>query len=125
MPAPVNRARIWPSPGVVISSVVRGGQFSLAVGGAAKLPAPDDQRFVEHTALLEILNQRRTPLVDVLALRFVFPRQVPMGVPAAMKDLDVADSAFCQTPSVQTTGCERPRLFGIFTVQLKRFFTFL
>ena len=35
---------------------------------AAKLAAPDDQRVFEQAALLQILDQRRTRLIGVLAI---------------------------------------------------------
>ena len=35
---------------------------------AAKFAAPDDQRVLEHAALLQILDQRRARLIGVLAV---------------------------------------------------------
>ena len=42
---------------MMIAAVVVLGQPALAVDGAAEFSAPDDQRVVEHAALLQILNQ--------------------------------------------------------------------
>jgi len=45
--------------GVVVTAVVVSCQFPLAVGRAAEFPAPDHECLIEHTALLEILDQCR------------------------------------------------------------------
>ena len=53
---------------MMIAAVVGLRQFSLAVDRAAELAAPNDERVVEHAALLEIHDERRAWLVGVLAL---------------------------------------------------------
>ena len=39
---------------MVVAAVVVRGEASLAVDGAAEFAAPDDQRVVEHAALLQV-----------------------------------------------------------------------
>src|SRR5688500_9074700 len=73
---PVDEPRLDPAAGgpereaaaVVVAAVVGGGELALAVDRPAELPAPDDERLVEQAALLEVLDQGRRRLVDVLAL---------------------------------------------------------
>src|SRR2546423_1663570 len=43
---------------------------SLGHGRAPEFAAPDDQRFVQHAALLEIGNQGRGGLVDFLGFEY-------------------------------------------------------
>ena len=58
---------------MMIAAVVGGGEAALAVNGASELAAPNDQRVVQHAALLQILNQRGRGLIDILAaLRQIF-----------------------------------------------------
>ena len=42
---------------MVVAPVVFTGQFSLAVHGSAKFPAPDHQGLIEQAALLEVVDQ--------------------------------------------------------------------
>src|SRR5688572_26032173 len=53
---------------MMISSVTFLGQRSLRVNGTTKLATPDNQRVVEHPALLQIFDQRRTRLIGIAAL---------------------------------------------------------
>ena len=53
---------------MMIAAVVVVRQLALRINRAAEFAAPDHQRFVEHAALLQILNQSVAGLIDVLAL---------------------------------------------------------
>ena len=73
---------------MMVAAVVAGRQLALAVVGAAKLAAPEDQRIVKHSPLLEVLNQGRTWLVGFPALLTDAARQIAVMVPARMIKLD-------------------------------------
>ena len=104
---------------MVVAAVVLVGELALAVGGAAELAAPDDQGVVEHAALLEVLDEGRAGLVDVLALGLVLLGEVVVGVPAAVEDLDVAHPAFGEAAGVEAAGGEGARLAGLLAVELE------
>src|SRR5262245_45073748 len=71
---------------VMIASVIGLGQLALRIDGATELPAPDDQRVVEHPSLFQIHNQRGGRLIGVLSLFRDVIRQIPMLIPAAMEE---------------------------------------
>ena len=50
---------------MVVAAVVVLREPALAVDGAAKLAAPDDERVVEQAALLEVLDEAVAGLIDV------------------------------------------------------------
>ncbi len=53
----------------MIASATFPVRASLGVRRAAKFAAPDDKRLLQHAALLEILNEGGTGLVDVFGER--------------------------------------------------------
>ena len=54
--------------GVMVPPVILFGELTLAVGGAAKFTAPDDESILEHVPLFEVGDQGGAGLVDILAL---------------------------------------------------------
>src|SRR5207248_995912 len=77
----------------------------LRPGTAAELAAPDDQRLVEHSALLQIADQARNRLVG-RAAKGTLGADVAVGIPGAvaaagMADLDEADAALGQAAREQ------------------------
>ena len=50
---------------MMIATVGLVRELALTVDRAAEFPAPHDERVIEHTALLEVLNKRPTRLVDI------------------------------------------------------------
>src|SRR6266540_3402176 len=89
---------------VMIAPVIGLGQLALAIDRAPEFPAPDDQRVVEHAALLQILNERRRRLIRALALKRQIARQVAVLIPASVIKLNEANSAFGQAAREQTVG---------------------
>src|SRR5215470_5622281 len=83
---------------VMIAPVICLGQRALRINGATEFPTPDDQRVVEHPSLFQIHNQSGGRLISVLSLFRDVLRQVSMLIPAAMEELNEADSAFGQSP---------------------------
>jgi hypothetical protein len=53
---------------MMIASVIFGSQLPLAVNGTAKLSAPDNQCFIEHSPLLEILDEGGCGLIRIFTL---------------------------------------------------------
>src|SRR5205823_6747422 len=81
-------------------------QRSLAVHGAAKLAAPDDQRVVEEAARLQVLDEGGGRLIDVSRLTADLARQRAMLVPAAMEELYEANATLDHPASEQTVARE-------------------
>ena len=104
---------------VVVAAVVVLGEPALAVDGAAELSAPDDERVVEHSALLEVLDQRVAGLVDVLALAGHTAVDVGVVVPVVVVDLDEADAAFDQAAGHEHAVGEAAALAGFVAVELE------
>src|SRR6476620_2515200 len=81
---------------------------------AAELRRPDDDRLVEQTALLEILQEPRDRPIDTGTVGAVVLLQLAVGVPAAaaataIVDLDEADAPLDQTPGDQALPAVRRR----------------
>ena len=105
--------------GMVVAPVIFLGQLALAINRPPKLAAPDDQRFVQQAALLEVLDQGGGRLVNVPCLvRQVFG-QVAVLIPTAMKDLGQPYTALHQTPCEDTAIREGSRLACIRTIHIK------
>ena len=54
---------------------------------ASKFAAPEHQRFVEHTSLFQVGQQRRDRTIDFLALARQLGGQVPMVIPIGVIQL--------------------------------------
>lgn len=79
---------------VVVAAILVAFQFTLSVSGATKFSGEDNQRFVEHSTLLEVLDKTRASLVDIVGLTTNLFREPDMVVPAAVEELDKANAAF-------------------------------
>jgi hypothetical protein len=84
--------------GMVVAAIILLGQCALRVHGAAKLPAPDDERILEQAAPLQVLDERCGRLVGVVALGFDAVNAVGVLVPAAAIELNEAHAALGQPP---------------------------
>ena len=93
---------------VMIASVVS----ALHHRGAAKFAAPDEERFIEQSALLEIEDEGGAGLVGVLRVLFHSVGEVAVLVPGLMEELDEADAPFDEAPGEQTIA----RVSGLFDV---------
>src|SRR4051812_7620674 len=74
---------------------------------AAKFSAPDHERRVEQSALLQVSNERRVSAIDLLNFdrqRFVdaFAETRAVMIPAPIVKLDKTDAAFDEPPRQQT-----------------------
>ena len=93
---------------VVVAAVdlarVRAGLRQLDRRRAAELAAPDDQRVLQHAALLQVLEQRRDALVALLREAAVVDGDVVVVVPRlalAVPDLHEAHALLQQAPGDQ------------------------
>src|SRR5439155_17623159 len=91
---------------MMVPAIVVAAEFTLAIHSAAEFAAPNDQRFIEKTALFEIENQTLAGLVNVAALERQVTWQVAVMVPLAMKQLHDAHPAFNEPPRQQRAGGE-------------------
>ena len=73
---------------VVVSSVFLTVGAALRVGRPAELAAPDDERLVEHAALLEVFDQGGRRLVDVAGHLGQLVLQAAVVIPVAVVELD-------------------------------------
>ena len=94
--------------------------FALAERGAAELAAPDDQRVVEHPALLQVAHQRRRRTFRVLALLLELGEEVAVLVPAGVHQLHEPDAPFEQPAGDQAVVRERAVLQGVGAVARER-----
>ncbi len=82
---------------------------SIDSGSSTKFGGPDHQRVGKHAALLQILEQARDRLVNVLRVLGVL-RHVAVLVPilaaAAIHQLDEPHAAFGQSPPHETLPSE-------------------
>lgn len=82
--------------GMVIAAIV---PATLDHRSASKFAAPDDQSFVQHATLLEVLDQGRATLIGRFAVLFNRFGQVPMLIPRFVKQLDKSSAPFDQPSS--------------------------
>ena len=97
----------------MVAAIAFTGEFALAVDGASEFPAPDDEGFVEHVALFQILEQCGDRLVSVHALVAEFFGEVAMGIPTAVEDLNHADTALDEASGKEGGLGEGAGLFNI------------
>ncbi len=104
----------------MIAAVVVFGECPLGVNRASEFAAPDDQRVVQHAALLEVFQQRVTGLIDVLALAGHPSGDIGMMVPVVVIDLNESHAAFGQSSRHQDRVGKRARLLRFFAVQFEK-----
>ena len=103
-------------PRMVVATVVGPGEPTLGIYGPTKLTAPDDQCVFEQATGLEIMDECRGGLVDVLALGPDLGGQVAVLVPAPVQNLHTPHTALDQPPGQQRAGREGSRLFHVVAV---------
>ena len=109
---------------VVIAAVIFFGQIPLTISGAAEFAGPDHEGVIEHTAALEVHDERGAALVDVPALGLVLTGEIVVGVPAAVEDLNIAHAALGESPRIEAAGGEGAGLAGILAVEGEGFIAF-
>jgi len=99
----------------------------LRTGRAAELASPNDERFVEQSALFEVLKQRGDRLIDLLTKRGVARLQPAMRIPragatvGAMEQLHEPHAPLDQAPRRQALLAEGTRDVAIETIERLRF----
>ena len=99
---PINLATTTTSPRhphretawMMVAAVVFFGQPPLRINCPAKLTTPNDQRLIEQTPLLQILNQSITGLIDVTTLAGKPASHIRVRIPIVEIDLHKADTPF-------------------------------
>src|SRR5688572_2638947 len=78
---------------VVVTAHAARSLLRLGDWGSPKFSAPNDERFIEHAATLEVRHERRARLVHTATLVRMADRNVGMVIPIAEVDLHVAHAA--------------------------------
>ena len=84
--------------------VTAGSTLALEHGCATEFTSPDDQRFVEHPALFEILNQSPRRLIRQATADIHVLLKATMVIPAAVVKLNEPHATLSQSPGQQTVG---------------------
>ena len=92
---------------VVVTAPVR----TLTAGSASEFRAPDHERLIEEASLLEIFQEPRDGLINLLAIPGVICLQVAVSIPGtcsatAVVNLYEPDAAFDQSPRGQAQSSE-------------------
>src|SRR4029077_10975105 len=104
---------------VMVPAIVVAAQFALAIDGAAKFTAPDDQGVVEQTTLFEVEDEALAGLVHVAALERQVAGQSAMVVPLAMEQLDDPHAPLDEAAGQQSAGGEGAGLGHFRAVKIK------
>ena len=81
---------------MVISAAVGAVPLSLSGNAATKLAAPQHQRFIQQTALLQVRDQRGAGLIRVATARDAPRTQAGVMIPIGMEQLHKADATLHQ-----------------------------
>ena len=79
---------------------------ALSHGCTSKFSAPDDQSFVEHSPLLQILDQGGGSFVDEFGGRLSTTFDATVVIPATMVKLDEANPTLSKSSRQQAVGRE-------------------
>ena len=101
---------------MVIASRLGVGAIHLAHGCSAELAAPDHKSRIEHSPLLEILQQRSRRLVGDLTVRVEAFIDFVVMIPTSVLDHDESDSPLHHSPREQTVDREGMRRFLVYAV---------
>ena len=80
----------------------------------------DNESVVEEAVSVQVLNQGSRALVDIPALRLMLRRQVAVGIPASVEDLDVTDAPLHQPPDLQAAGYKGARRVDVVAIEAER-----
>src|ERR1051325_11177975 len=103
----------------MVPSVVVFGQATLAIDGPPELPSPNDQRVIEQASIFEVQYQGCRCLIRCPALSGQIARQFSMLVPAAVEELNEANSPLRQAACQKTIRRKRSGLASIFSVEIE------
>src|SRR6266481_3860738 len=88
----------------MVAAVIVFRERALRIDRTAEFAPPDDQCVFQQAALLEVFDQGRRRLVDVVALASDPLGAVAVLVPAAMIELDEPHTPFGQTSGKNAIG---------------------
>ena len=92
---------------------------ALEERSTTEFATPDDEGFIEHTALLKIADETCAGLVCILALGVEFRGEGVVLVPTRVHELDELRSAFGETTGEQTIAGEGARLMDPWSVKIE------
>src|SRR5690349_12373441 len=94
-------------------------ELSLEEWSAAKFAAPDDERIVEETPLLQIPDEGGARGVGILALDFQLAIEVPVLIPAGVHELHETDAPLGETPGHEAVVSIAPLALHVGSVHLQ------
>src|SRR5207247_328220 len=106
--------------GVMVTAIVLAAEAALGINRTAEFAAPDDERFVQHGALLQVGGEAVEGAVHVAALARQAAGDVGVRVPIVVIHLHEADAAFDQAAGEDGCVGEGAGVAGIFAVESKR-----
>ena len=89
---------------VVVATGFGAVPLALAGDAAAELASPHDERVLEQSATLEVLDQGGAGLVGITATRGAPGGESAVVIPVRMEELDEADAAFDQASGEDAVG---------------------
>src|SRR6516225_3599721 len=95
---------------------------ALAHWRPAELTAPNDERIIQQTALLQIFDQRSGGLVHIFGGAGHAGLDLAMVIPRAVIKLNEADTSFGQTPREQAIGGKCPVAWFLEPIHLEDVF---
>ncbi len=98
---------------MMVAAVFGCSEAALAINGASELPAPYDQRVIEHAPLFEILHETCGRLIGFLAALGHTCDQSAVVIPIAMIKLDEAHAALGKATCEQAVRGEGPGLLHV------------
>ena len=104
---------------MMITAVIIGRQLALRIIGAAEFSTPDHQGILEEPALLEIGDEGCAGLIRIVALLWECPDEAAVLVPAAMVELDKADTPLGQPAGKQAIRREFSRLLTLGPIKIE------
>src|SRR5262245_44896409 len=106
---------------VMVTPVIVRRELALAVDRSPEFAAPYHQRVLEQASLFQIFDERRRRLIRVAALPLELFGQVLMLIPAAVKELNEANSALSKPAREDAVRSVRSGLARISPVANKSF----
>ena len=92
----------------MITTVVGFGKGALRVDRASELAAPNDQCFIQKSALFKILDQSSRCLIGVVTLSGKLFGQIPVLIPTHVKQLNESNATLGQPSRKERVGGIRP-----------------
>ena len=110
---------------MMVAPVIVASDVALAVDCAAEFSGKNHQGVFEQSTGLQVFEQGRGRLVDILALSSHIGREGGMMIPPAVEELNEADISFSHSPGEQAIACVGARLVDLGAVHVENILWFL